>query len=376
MTMTDTHRDLFILSQVPGIGTRRLRALVTHFGSAGAVARAPGRQLVAVEGIEQKTAALLTSFFRGSAAGAAEKFADEQLARLAKLGGRLLTVWERDYPSLLKKIYDPPPFLFVHGTLDESDNYSLAIVGTRSPTPYGIRLTDVFAKACATLGIPVVSGLARGIDTAAHTAAVRGHGRTIAVIGSGLDVIYPAENKGLAERIRTNGAILSEFPLGTKPDAVNFPRRNRIVSGMTLGTLVVETGVDGGAMITANMAVDQGREVFALPSPLVPGKPSGTNLLIKEGKAKLTETIDDILVELAPRLAPILPQGSTKRRAPSPDLNLFERQIVEALGDSPVSVEAITERTGLSPSDALVHLLSLEFKGIVKQMPGKMFLLL
>jgi DNA processing protein len=370
MTMAARTHALLVLSQVPGIGPHRLRSLVAHFGDASRVAGASARELLAVEGIERKTAAIIASFFRGSRA-AAELFAADQLLRLERLGGRLVTLWDHDYPSHLTTIFDPPPFLFLRGTLDTADNTSIALVGTRTPSPYGILMAERFAEGLAALGIPVVSGLARGIDTVAHAASVRAGNRTLAVIGSGLDVLYPGENAPLAERIVGRGALLSEFPLGTKPDAVNFPRRNRIVSGMTLGTVVIETATDGGAMITAGLAADQGREVFAVPSAAGGRRPSGTNLLIKEGKAKLTESIDDILVELAPRLKSILPQDDARRGAPA--LTLFEQQLVEILGSDPVHIDTLAARTGFSVADALVHLLALEFKGIVRQRPGKVF---
>lgn len=371
--MSGTIRDLLILSRVPGIGPHRLRALVTHFGDAGAVAGASGRQLIAVEGIERTTASAITSFFRGQAAHTAGRFADDQLVRLARSGGKATTVWDREYPSLLKRIYDPPAVLFYRGTLDARDDYSLAIVGTRQPSPYGIQMTERFAVALARIGIPVVSGLARGIDTTAHAASIRAGNRTIAVIGSGIDIMYPPENRGLADRIVKNGAVLSEFPMGAKPDAVNFPRRNRIVSGMSLGTLVIETGTDGGAMITANIAVDQGREVFAVPAAVSERAPSGTNALLKEGKAKLTESIDDILVELAPRLKAILPDAASRRAEPRVEVTLFERRLLDVMGDAPVHVDALASDAGFGVADALVHLLSLEFKGLVRQIPGKKF---
>ena len=370
--MAGREHALLVLSQVPGVGAHRLRSLVAHFGDASLVARATPRELAAVEGIDRKTAVVIAGFFRGGQA-AAERFAEDQLVRLGRLGGRLVTLWDGEYPAHLTTIFDPPPLLFLRGAFEVSDNSSVALVGTRTPSSYGILMAERFAEGLAALGIPVVSGLARGIDTAAHTATVRAGGRTIAVIGSGLDVLYPAENAPLAERIVAGGALVSEFPCGTKPDAVNFPRRNRIVSGMTLGTVVIETGVDGGATITAGLAAEQGREVFAVPSAAGGHSPSGTNLLIKEGKAKLTESINDILEELAPRLKAILPQEGTRTPAAGPPLTLFEQQLVDGLGDDPVHIDALATRTGFTVPDALVHLLSLEFKGIVRQRPGKVF---
>ncbi|MDH3251283.1 MAG: DNA-processing protein DprA, partial [Ignavibacteria bacterium] len=276
------------------------------------------------------------------------------------------------YPENLRKIYDPPPFLFVRGTLASDDRYAVAMVGTRSPSAYGTRMAERFAEGLAGLGIPVVSGLARGIDTIVHETTVHAGGRTLAVIGSGIDVVYPAENRTLFERISEEGAIVSEFEMGTKPDAGNFPRRNRIISGMTLGTLVVETGIQGGAMITAGTALDQNREVFAVPSPVTDRRPSGTNQLIREGKALLVESVDHIITELGPRLKGLL--NTDARTPPIPlQLTLFEQQLFDAVTDDPLHVDVIAERAGIAIADALVHLLALEFKGAIRQLRGKLF---
>ena len=364
-------RDILIISRIPGVGPNRLRALLTMFGDASSVASAPPRLLRRIEGIEEKTAASIAAFFRSAAADNAARFADDQRVRSERAGAKAVTLWDPSYPPLLKNIYDPPPLLFVRGTLREEDSRSVAVVGTRKPSPYGLRMAEHFASALAGFGIPVVSGLARGIDSVAHAAAVRSGTRTIAVIGSGIDIMYPRENRGLAERVSCCGAVLSELPFGSKPDAANFPRRNRIVSGMSLATLVIETAPGGGAMITAAMALEQGREVFAVPSSVSAGGGSGTNLLIKEGKAKLTECVGDILEELSPKLPHL------RAVVPPPireDLTLFERTLLDAFGDDPLHVDVLAARSRMTVPDALVHLLSLEFKGAVRQMPGKRFL--
>jgi len=285
-----------------------------------------------------------------------------------------VSLWDSEYPSNLKKIYDPPIALFTRGTFDAKDAYSIAVVGTRDPTSYGVHVAERFATDLARKGLPVVSGLARGIDTAAHGATLRAHGRTIAVIGSGIDRIYPSENGPLAERITHSGAVVSEYEMGAKPDAVNFPRRNRIISGIALATIVVETGIEGGAMITATTALDQNRDVFAIPFAINDKRKSGTNLLIRESKAMLVECVDDILAELAPRLRGIISSPSPVQREAPVELSLFERRIYDVLpDDTPVHIDALAQRSGLSTSDTLVHLLSLEIKGIVRQTPGKMF---
>ena len=369
--MTIDPRDILILSRIPGVGPTRLRALITGFGGASGVASAHPRALRMIEGIEEKTADSIASFFHSDAAEAASRFADDQRARCEKAAARAVTLWDADYPESLRNTYDPPPLLLYRGTLAEEDARSVAVVGTRKPTPYGLLMAERFASALASLGLPVVSGLARGIDSAAHAASVRAGNRTLAVMGSGIDIIYPSENRGLAERIARCGAVLSELPFGSKPDAANFPRRNRIVSGIALATLVIETPPGGGAMITAGMALEQGREVFAVPSAVTRSPASGTNLLIKEGKAKLTETVEDILEELSGRLTGV---RKPHRADDAAELTLFERTVLDALGEEPVHVDTIAARAHMNAPEALVHLLSLEFKGAVRQMPGKRFI--
>jgi DNA processing protein len=292
---------------------------------------------------------------------------------LHRAGGRIITFWDDEYPANLKRIYDPPAFLFVKGTFREREEHAIAIVGTRNPTPYGNSIAEKFAAELSRSGLTIVSGLARGIDTVAHSAALRAGGRTLAIIGSGLDVIYPAENKQLAARIAEHGAIVTEHEMGAKPDAVNFPRRNRIISGIALGTLVAETGIEGGAMITAAIALDQNREVFAIPSGLSDRRVSGTNRLIKEGKALLTESVADILSELGPRLRNLPGQPGNQSSDPGENLSLFERRLYDAMDDQPLHIDQITARTSFPAGDALVHLLSLEFKGLVVQRAGKIF---
>lgn len=369
-----TGHDLLVLSRIPGVGPARLRALVTHFGDTPSILQASPRELVAVEGIEQKIALSIANFFRHGIPQDTQEYAAGQLSRLQAAGGRLISFWDDDYPPHLKRIYDPPPFLFVRGSLTEADVPSIAVVGTRTPTPYGTRLAERFATDLCSLGITVVSGLARGIDTTAHGAALKAGGRTLAVIGSGIDVLYPPENSGLASRLTSRGALISEFVMGTKPDAVNFPQRNRIISGITLGTLVIETGTMGGAMITARIALDQGREVFAVPSPVTGTARSGTNQLIREGNAVLTESVEDILAELGNRLRgagivlPVLPA------APPPPLTLFEQKVLDVLTDHPVHIDTVAELSGYSTSETLVHLLAMEFKDAIRQLPGKFFL--
>lgn len=366
--------DLLVLAQIPSIGANRLRALVSHFGDPASVFSKSAKEIAEVEGFSKKLAVHIVQFTRSSKVDEARQYAERQLSRLNKVEGCLITYWDKKYPDLLKKIYDPPPFLFVKGEIIGDDKYAVAIVGTRAPSEYGCLMAERFSQEFTRLGITVVSGLARGIDTIAHSAALKSGGRTLAVVGSGLDVIYPPENRSLFERISEHGAVISEYEMGAKPDAENFPKRNRIISGLSLGTLIVETDIDGGAMITANTALDQNRDVFAVPGLVTNKRSRGCHALIRDGRAKLVEQIDDILDELAPKLRPLLKQaGKGEHEQPIPELTLFEKTIYDVLADESIHIDTIAERAHVSTADALVNLLSLEFKGLVRQLPGKMF---
>ncbi len=366
-------KDLLTLSAIPGIGPSRLRALVSHFKSPGAVLEASARDLVAVEGFDRKLALNIVRHRDARGGHLGRRFAVEQLSQLNKVGGRIITFWEREYPDLLRKIYDPPPYLFALGSIKPADRFAIALVGTRIPSEYGKLIAEKLTIGLVKLGITVVSGLARGIDTIAHMAALKSGGRTIAVIGSGIDVIYPPENRRLVDSITERGAIISEYQMGTQPDAVNFPRRNRIISGLCLGTVIVETSVQGGAMITAETALDQNREVFAVPGNITERRASGPNKLIQEGRAKLVGTVDDIVSELKPKLQPLFGQGTADDKSADIPLTDAEKVLHGLVSEGPLHIDALAERSALSTSDALVHLLSLEFKGLVKQLPGKMF---
>lgn len=367
-------RELLTLTTLPGIGSQRLINLIAHFRDTRAILAATPKELIKAQGIEKKTALNIVNHIRDSGLDQAGRLVSEQMARLDAHKARIVTYWDKDFPQHLKNIYDPPAFLFVKGSLQPEDSCAIALVGTRTMSPYGQQMAESFASGLARAGITVVSGLARGIDTAAHAATVKAGGRTIAIVGSGVDVIYPPENKGLAGRIEQTGAILSEFLMGAKPDASNFPRRNRIISGMTLGTVVIETGIEGGAMITASLAFDQNREVFAVPSPVNSKRVSGTNLLIKQRKASLVESVEDVIEILAPQLKGIISAAAPQHTPPQVQLSVFEQKLFDTLGTGQMHIDALAEQAGFSTADALVHLLSLEFKGLVKQNPGKMFL--
>ena len=357
-------RDLLCLSAIPGVGANRVRVLVTHFGTPTAVLAASALELSRVEGIEKRLASTIAHFSEG------EQFVEEQLTLLNRVNGRIVTFWDSEYPDYLKKIYDPPSFLFVRGCIEHNDRFAIAIVGTRTPSPYGKLMAERFSRELTEKGITIVSGLARGVDTIAHDAALRAGGRTIAVIGTSIEITYPPENQRLVGRIEERGAIVSEFFMGTKPDPGNFPRRNRVISGMSLGTLIIETAQNGGAMITGSTTLDQNRELLCVPGNITEPFSLGTNSLIREGHAKLVQCVDDIIAELESSLRPILKNTIA---APLPQLTVFEQKIMDLLSDDPIHVDTISERSGLSISDTLVNLLSMEFKGVVRQLEGKMF---
>ena len=354
-------RELLRLSSVPRIGPQKIRALIAHFKSPDEVFRASARELIAVPGIDKKLASNILHHTTE------EKFADEQLKRLNKLGGRIITLWDKEYPDLLRKIYDPPAFLFYSRKLERSGcTFSRACRHTSSYS-YGHSVAESLTRDIAKHSLTIVSGLARGVDTIVHSTALKYKTRTIAVIGSGLDVPYPPENKKLMERIAEAGAVVSEFAMGTKPDAPNFPRRNRIISGLSLGTIVVESAENGGALITAAIALDQDREVFAVPGNITEKRSVGPNKLIRDGRAKLITNAQDIFDELASQLHLSLAQDDSKAQL---DLTPAEQTLFQILSDEPIHIDELSEQTEMSTSDALVILLSLEFKGIVRRAAG------
>ncbi len=355
---------LVALSMAPGVGPGRIRALLARFGSAAAVWQAPVGALAAVPGLGPQTAAAIAAFDGHEAV-------TEQFRRAERVGATLLTAWDPSFPALLREIYDPPALLWVRGRLTEADARAVAIVGTRRATEYGRRAAYDFAAGLARHGFTVVSGLAHGIDAAAHRGALEAGGRTLAVLGSGVDRIYPARHQRLAEAIMAQGALLSEYALGTAPDAPNFPRRNRIISGLAMGVLVVEAFETGGALITARLAIEQNRDVCAVPGPIHSPASAGCNRLIQRGHARLVLTVEDVLEELG---VPVIGEESRPSvSATPPDLDPIERQLYEALDTSPVHIDTLCLRTGLDVSTALVYLLNLEFRGLIRQMAGKQF---
>ena len=356
---------LLRLDSVQGIGGTRIRSLIAQFRSPSAVFQTSFTELLQVEGIDKKLAENILK--RDNT-----QYAEEQLNKAKKVGVKIITFWDREYPENLKNTTDPPAILYVLGEIVPQDTVALAVVGTRLPSDYGKVVTDKLTVQLVRKGFTIVSGLARGIDTIAHRVTLNACGRTIAVLGSGIDVIYPGENKKLAAQIRQHGAVITEFPFGTLPDAANFPRRNRIISGLSLGTLVIEAGQKSGALITAEIALEQGREVFVIPGSILSSKSVGTNQLIKEG-AKLVQTVDDIVIELEPKLRAFC--NEARQTSPIPaELPEMEQKMLTLLSDKPVHIDFIAQNLGISTAEALSVLLTLELKEFVKQLSGKMFI--
>lgn len=366
-------RALIGLSLVPGVGATRMRALLAHFEAPSAVFRASRSALQRIDGIGPQTAEAILTFEDRSAV-------KREMERADDLGADLLSPWDDRFPRHLREIYDPPGFLWMRGTLPNGGAPMVTIVGTRRCTDYGRAQAHHFAAELARRGFTIVSGLAYGIDAAAHKGALDAGGRTIAVLGSGVGCIYPQKHTSLAERIVDRGALLSEYEIDAEPDASNFPERNRIVSGLAHGTLVVESYSQGGALITARLAVEQNREVFAVPGAVTKDSSRGTNRLIQRGHAKLVVEPVDLLEEL-PEVTVEDPEAVDAGRveqasaAPQPEEELSEEEMViyEALSDTPLHIDELCAKTGLDPSNALVHLLQMEFNGFVRQLAGKQF---
>ncbi len=344
-------------SKVPGIGPARLRLLLDYYGEVEQAWLANPRELRAV-GLDKRSVENLVKTRNNLDL-------DLELEKLDKLGITALSWDDPDYPALLKNIYSPPLVLFIRGTLLPQDEWALAVVGTRRATAYGKECTRTFAQGLVDNQITVVSGLAYGIDTEAHRTAVEAGGRTLAVLGSGVDVIYPAENRKLSEAIIENGALISEYPLGTKPESGNFPQRNRIISGLSLGTLIVEGAARSGARITADYALEQGREVFAVPGPIFRKSSEGPNHLIQNGGAKLITQVNDILEEL--NLTMVAQQHEARAIIPDNDI---EATLLKQLSLDPTHIDELGEATNLSASEVSSTLTLMELKGMVRQVNG------
>jgi DNA processing protein len=341
---------------IKGIGPMKVRALLDYFGDLESAWSAKPEQLQQA-GIDRRA---LASLVRDRA----ELDLDSELEKLAKQGISVLT-WEDDrYPPRLLQIPDPPPVLYVRGSFTDDDEWAVAVVGTRRASAYGKAVTQRLIADLAANYVTIVSGLARGLDGEAHRAALKTQGRTVAVLGCGLDLIYPPEHRNLAQEIAENGAIVSEYPLGTRPEAGNFPPRNRIISGLSLGVLVVEAGIKSGALITADYAAEQGRDVFAVPGNLYVRSSLGTNRLIQDG-AKLVTGAEDILEELS--LTMVAQQAQVRVVVPESET---ETLLLQHLSLEPLHVDEVSLRTGLPIAEVTSTLALMELKGAVRQVGG------
>ena len=352
------------LSLTPGIGSTLMRRLLDRFNTPEAVFHAPMKELSKIEGLGEKVAQEIRK-------GPLEKVVERELSLLREVGGRVITLKDEEYPKRLKDIYDPPALLYVRGELKKEDEFAISIVGSRKTTPYGRWFTEKVSQELARHGVTIVSGMARGIDSLAHWGAISGGGRTIAVLGCGVDVIYPSENRNLFAKMIDRGAILSEFPMGSPPEGGHFPRRNRIISGLSLGVVVVQASEKSGSLITAGYALEQGREVFAVPGNVGTESSRGTHRLIKEG-AKLVESSEDILEEILPQWRGER-ETTPKVEIPRPDLTEEEKVLYELLSETPLHIDVMIRESRLDPGKVSSLLLNLELKGLVSQWPGKCF---
>jgi DNA processing protein len=384
------------LRRVHGVGPRTCKLLIEKFGTPEKIFQLNSEEIAAA-GVPRNTARSITEFRDFEAI-------EKELCELPNIGARLVKWSDADYPSNLRQIADPPPFLFVRGTAQLTDSNCIAVVGARAASDIGRRMAQRLGLELAAKGFTVVSGLARGIDGEAHQGALDAHGKTLAVLGCGVDVIYPAEHRKLAEAIIAGGgALISELPIGAQPLAENFPTRNRILSGLCLGVVIVEAAEKSGSLITARMALEQDRQVFAVPGSPLSGKTRGSNRLLKEG-AKLVECVEDVIEELAPQMigrprvaerTPITPfepvpppptsntsargevaqlfQGSEDAKSTEGPVDSFTTILNNLKESERLHVDSIIESSGLNAQTVLRLLLELELEGRVTQHPGKLF---
>lgn len=373
-----TMKDWIALNMTPGVGPRVTARLLEHFGSAEAIFDAPRRELALLR--------LTPDAIESIAKRDLHQRADEEIEKVRKLGGDILVLDDGVYPTLLRETYDPPVTLYVKGAWSEClDAPCVAIVGSRRCSTYGQNAALMLSRELAQRGVTIVSGLARGIDAAAHRGALEAGGRTVGVMGTGLDQVYPRDHKKLAEEIlEKKGALVTQFPLGTPPVSENFPYRNRVISGLSLGVVVVEAAENSGSLITARLAMEQNREVFAVPGNITSRNSFGTNYLIKGAGAKLVQQWQDVASELPAEIAAqMLPPPSRKKRKGAlvdqlqltpADLNDNERTIFKLLTtDTPLQIDTLAETTKLSITQLTTALLTLEMRELIRALPGKCF---
>jgi DNA processing protein len=351
------------LSLVPDIGPITAKQLISHAGNPENVFNLDMQGLLSVQGMTRARAENIAGFSRWDEV-------EKQVRAMEKKGASVVCYGDPRYPRILQEIPDAPLLIYLIGSYQADDRFGIAVVGSRTYSPYGEAVTQRISGELAASGFTIISGMARGIDTFAHRSALAAGGRTIAVLGSGIDVCYPSENRGLMEKIAAAGCVLSEFPPGCPPNRENFPRRNRLISGLSLGVLVVEAAEGSGSLITASTALEQNREVFAVPGSIVSKNSAGTNLLIRQG-AKMVLRTEDIIEELAPVLKGFIRQGTTQL----PELSAGEKELCACLTGEPRQIDVLARESGLPVHRILDILLSLELKGVIRQSDGKRFYL-
>lgn len=361
---------LLALSMIKDIGPIMARRLIGTFKSAEEVFKQDERSLMEVEGIGKERARAIKEF-------SGWKEPEDILRRCRLLGIEIISEESPLYPENLKTVQDAPLILYMKGRPLPQDRYAIAIVGSRRCSEYGRRVSEKLSSELAERGITIVSGLARGIDTTAHTGALKAGGRTAGVFASGLDRVYPPENRELVRKIIERGFVISEFPPGTRPDKENFPRRNRLISGLGLGVIVVEAEAESGALITADYGLEQGREVFAVPGSIFSKTSEGTNNLIKKG-AKPVSSVEDIIEELGPKLRGLRDTSAAGDLRTFSELEFSDREkaIIKIMEQEPLHIDEIARKSGRPVSEISSVLLELELKGVVKQLEGKRFFLI
>ena len=362
---------LLVLSQVPGLGPTRINTITRHFGYTPSLFQARADDFARLPGIGRKVADSVAAFFRNphSLAHAVKK-AEQQLKLLERHNADIITIEAPLYPPLLKEIYDPPPCLFIRGNAGAAHQPCIAVVGTRKASLYGKKAAELICRGLAAEGFTIVSGLAYGIDMIAHRTTLEHKGRTIAFLAGGVDNPHTDPSGKLWPRIIDEGALLSEEWIGSTISPGKFPRRNRLIAGISRGTVVVESDLKGGSLVTAYSALDQNREVFAVPGSIFSRTSAGTNSLIEKGHAKLVTCVDDIIAELIPSFSRSDKPAKTIGAA---QVTGDEKTVLDHLGPDPIHIDVLAENTSMDPSELLVLLFELELKRLAEQLPGQMF---
>jgi DNA processing protein len=352
------------LQMIPGLGNIACKNLLNKFGNPEQIFQAGISELTGIEGLRKEAAdRILRREFQ------IDPF--EELAKVDEYGAKIVTFHDSSYPAALREIHDPPILLYMKGRDLPKNVTFIGVVGSRNPSPYGTKSAEMIGQGLGRRGLGVVSGMAKGIDASAHWGCLAGQGFTIAVLGTGIDIVYPAQNRKLADSITEKGVLISEFPFGTPPEPKNFPIRNRIISGLSRGVIVVEATMKSGSLITAALALEQDREVFAVPGSIHSFKSAGCHFLIKQG-ARLIENSDDVLDELGMNYD-YFPKPDTFRKEMLPPMDESEKVIYDIIGDYPLHIDQITRQGNLAPGRAASILMRMELKGMIRQLPGKVF---